>query len=149
MTELRMTDPELREIYRKVRTIAVVGASGNPGKPAYAIPAYLQSQGYRIIPVNPRGGELYGQRVYPSAPEIPEPVDLVDVFRPPAEAEAVVRDTAELAAAIIWFQPGTHTPEAVRQARNAGLTVVTGLCLGATHGRLGLGPGPERPGRAT
>lgn len=139
-----MTDEELRVIYRRSTTIAVVGASGTEGKPSHRIPRYLQSQGYQIIPVNPRHRELYGERAYASLRELDVPVDIVDVFRPPAEAEEVAGDAVALGAGVLWFQPGTDTAEAVRIARVGGLTVVTGECLGSTHGRLGLGPGPPR-----
>ncbi|MPZ27892.1 MAG: CoA-binding protein [Micromonosporaceae bacterium] len=130
-----------------MRTIAVVGASADPRKPAHAIPAYLQSQGFRIIPVNPRGGELFGERAYRSLAEVDVPIDVVDVFRPPAEAEQVARDTVASGAPVLWFQPGTETAAAVRLATEAGVTVVTGHCLGEAHGRLGLGPGPPPPAR--
>jgi predicted CoA-binding protein len=133
---------ELLEIYRRARTIAVVGASASRGKAAHAIPAYLQSQGYRIVPVNPRGGEILGERAYPSLREVDLPVDVVDVFRPPQEAVAVARDAIAVGADVLWFQPGTHTEEAVRLARDAGLTVVAERCMGEMHGELGLGPGP-------
>jgi predicted CoA-binding protein len=133
---------ELLEIYRRARTIAVVGASASRGKAAHAIPAYLQSQGYRIVPVNPRGGEILGERAYPSLCEVDLPVDVVDVFRPPEEAVAVARDAIAVGADVLWFQPGTHTEEAVRLARDAGLTVVAERCMGEMHGELGLGPGP-------
>jgi uncharacterized protein len=132
----------LLRIYRQTRTIAVVGASANPQKPAHKIPAYLRSQGYRIVPVNPRGGELLGERAYRSLLEVPAPVDAVDVFRPPAEAETVARDAVAIGAKVLWFQPGTHTEKAVRLAAEAGLEVVADRCLGETHGELGLGPGP-------
>jgi uncharacterized protein len=133
---------ELLEIYRRARTIAVVGASASRGKAAHAIPAYLQSQGYRIVPVNPRDGEILGERAYPSLREVDLPVEVVDVFRPPGEAVAVARDAIVVGADVLWFQPGTHTEEAVRVARDAGLTVVAERCMGETHGELGLGPGP-------
>jgi predicted CoA-binding protein len=133
---------ELLEIYRRARTIAAVGASASRGKAAHAIPAYLQSQGYRIVPVNPRGGEILGERAYPSLREVDLPVDVVDVFRPPEEAVAVARDAIAVGADVLWFQPGTHTEEAVRLARDAGLTVVAERCMGEMHGELGLGPGP-------
>jgi predicted CoA-binding protein len=133
---------ELLEIYRRARTIAVVGASASRGKAAHAIPAYLQSQGYRIVPVNPRGGEILGERAYPSLREVDLPVDVVEVFRPPEEAVAVARDAIAVGADVLWFQPGTHTEEAVRLARDAGLTVVAERCMGEMHGELGLGPGP-------
>jgi uncharacterized protein len=132
----------LLRIYRQTRTIAVVGASANPRKPAHKIPAYLRSQGYRIVPVNPRGGELLGERAYRSLLEVPAPVDAVDVFRPPAEAETVARDAVAVGAKVLWFQPGTHTENAVRLAAEAGLEVVADRCMGETHGELGLGPGP-------
>jgi uncharacterized protein len=134
---------ELVRLYRQTRTIAVVGASANADKPAHRIPRYLQAQGYRIVPVNPRGGELLGERVHRSLLEVPAPVDVVDVFRPPAEAETVARDAVAIGAKVLWFQPGTHTDEAVRLAAKAGLEVVADRCMGETHGELGLGPGPD------
>jgi alkanesulfonate monooxygenase SsuD/methylene tetrahydromethanopterin reductase-like flavin-dependent oxidoreductase (luciferase family) len=137
------SNEDLLRIYRETKTIAVVGASADEAKPAHAIPAYLQSQGYRIVPVNPRGGELFGDRVYRSLRDVDVPVDVIDVFRPPTEAEEVAREAIALGAKTLWFQPGTHTSEAVRLASRAGLTVVWGLCMGATHGALGLGPGPH------
>jgi uncharacterized protein len=133
----------LLRIYRQTRTIAVVGASANPQKPAHKIPAYLRSQGYRIVPVNPRGGELLGERAYRSLLEVPGPVDVVDVFRPPAEAETVAQDAVAVGAKVLWFQPGTHTEKAVRLAAEAGLEVVADRCMGEAHGELGLGPGPD------
>lgn len=136
---------ELLDIYRNTRTIAVVGASGNAEKDAHEIPRYLQSQGYRVIPVNPRGGEILGEHAYQSLSDIPIPVDVVDVFRPPAEAEAIARDAIAIGARVLWFQLETHTDEAVRMAREAGLTVVADMCMGATHRLLGLGPGPREP----
>ena len=71
------------------------------------------------------------------------PIDVVDVFRPPVDAAAIARQAVEARPRVLWFQPGTDSPEAVPVATQAGLTVVTGRCLGATHGRLGLGPGPD------
>ncbi|HEY3208313.1 MAG TPA: CoA-binding protein [Actinomycetota bacterium] len=133
---------DLLRIYDETRTIAVVGASATGDKPGNEIPRYLQAQGYRIIPVNPRGGEIFGERVYHSLSEVSVPVDAVDVFRPPGEAEAVAREAIASGAKVLWFQPGTHTDDAVRLAREAGLTVVSGRCMGVTHGQLGLGPGP-------
>ncbi len=139
----RPTARELVRVYEHTKTIAVVGASANESKAANAIPGYLQSQGYRIIPVNPRGGEIFGERVYPSLRDVDVPIDVVDVFRPPAEAGAVARDAIATGASVVWFQPGTHTDEAARIAASAGLTVVTGRCMGALHAQLGLGPGPS------
>ncbi|MFN2543840.1 MAG: CoA-binding protein [Actinomycetota bacterium] len=135
-------EDELRRIYDETKTIAVVGASGDPTKPGHEIPRYLRGQGYRIIPVSPKGGELLGETVRTSLDEIDEPVDAVDVFRPPPEAMAIAEGAAKIGAKVLWFQEGTDAEEAVEYARNAGLTVIHGRCMGATHGQLGLGPGP-------
>ncbi len=137
------TRQELLELYAKTRTIAVVGASTKEDRPAHLIPRYLGSQGYRIVPVNPRGGELFGERVLPSLRAVDVRIDVVDVFRPPAEAEAVAREAIGVGAKVLWFQPGTYSPEAVELAAAAGLTVVAERCMGETHGELGLGPGPD------
>jgi len=136
---------ELLRVYQVGRPIGVVGASDNPAKAAHRVPAYLQSQGYRIIPVNPRGGEIFGEPVARSLTEIDEPVDVVDVFRPPAEAEDVARAAIAVGLKVLWFQPGTHTEQAVQLGREAGLEVIFGICMGATHGFLGLGVGPRNP----
>jgi predicted CoA-binding protein len=139
----RVTREMLLRIYDETKTIAVVGASTTEGKPGHDIPRYLRSQGYRIIPVNPRGGEILGERSYGSLREIDEHVNVVDVFRPPEEAERIARDAIAVGADVLWFQPGTHTEEAASLASDAGLTVVTRRCMGVTHGWLGLGPGPH------
>ena len=136
---------ELLRIYRDTRTIAVVGASDDRSKPAGYIPAYLQSQGYRIIPVNPVRDTVLGEPTVKALSDISEPVDVVDVFRPAAEGPGIARDAAAIGANVIWFQPGTQSAEASAIAREAGLTVITRLCMGATHGILGLGPGPHEP----
>jgi uncharacterized protein len=143
-----MLDPALRErlsfIYAATNTIAVVGASADPTKPAHVIPRYLQSQGYRILPVNPRGGELFGEQVFRSLAEIDVPVDVVDVFRPAEEAPEIARQATAIGAKGLWLQVGIESDEARRQAEAAGLTVVMNRCMGATHAELGLGPGPDR-----
>lgn len=133
---LRLSSHELVQIFERTKTIAVVGASADEAKVANAIPSYLQSQGYRIIPVNPRGGEIFGERVYPRLREVELPVDVVDVFRPPAESESVAHEAIAIGAKVLWFQPGTHTDQAARVAAAAGLTVVTGRCIGVTHAQL-------------
>lgn len=140
MTELSRDD--LRQIYEQTTTIAVVGASRTPGKPAHEIPAYLQYQGFRILPVSPRGGEILEEPAYASLSDIDVPVDVVDVFRPPQEAAEVARAAVALGPKVLWFQPGTESEEGVRIGEEAGLTVVWGRCMGETHEELGLGPGP-------
>ena len=141
------THEELLRIYTKPKTIAVVGASTTPGKAGHDIPAYLQSQGYRIVPVNPRAGEIFGVRAFASLRDVDVPIDVVEVFRPPNEALAVARDAVAIGAKVIWFQNGTDTDEAAAVAAAGGLGVVRGRCMGVTHGLLGLGPGPH-PKRA-
>jgi predicted CoA-binding protein len=137
---------ELRRIYAKPKTIAVVGASDTPGKPSHDIPLYLKSQGYRIVPVNPRGGEILGEKAFASLREVDAPIDIVEVFRPPEEAETVARAAVAAGAKVLWFQPDTESDEAVRALADEDIVVITGRCMGVTHGLLGLGPGPHRPG---
>jgi hypothetical protein len=136
------SDDELTEIYRGSRRIVVVGASESLGTPANSVPRYLQEQGYRILPVDPRGGEILGERTHRSLAEITPPADVVCVFAPPTEALDLVREAVAGGAGVLWYQPGTHTGTAVRVAVEAGLLVVSGRCIGETHRELGLGPGP-------
>lgn len=133
---VNQTDEQLIEIYRSTRTIAVVGASANPAKPAHTIPAYLQSQGYRIIPVSPGGGEIFGERVVESLADITDPVDVVDVFRPPREVPEIARQAVKAGAKVLWLQAGIVSEEAAQIARAGGLDVVMDTCMGATHRRL-------------
>jgi uncharacterized protein len=139
----RQSRADLLRIYRETSTIAVVGASTKPGRPAHDIPAYLHAHGYRILPVNPRGGELFGEKVHRSLAEIDEAVDVVDVFRPPEEGPEIAHKAASIGAKVVWFQPGTQSAEATAVATDAGLVVVTRFCMGSLHGALGLGPGPD------
>jgi uncharacterized protein len=136
---------ELLDIYRATRTIAVVGASSTEEKPSHLIPLYLQSQGYRILPVNPHGGELFGEVVYRSLAEITVPVDVVDVFRPAQETPEIAREAIKIGAKVLWLQLGIESEEARHIAEAAGLTVIMNKCMGAMHGVLGLGPGPHAP----
>jgi predicted CoA-binding protein len=134
---------QLARIFANTTTIAVVGASGDPAKPAHQIPRYLQRQGYRIIPVNPRGGELFGEPVARSLAEVDGPVDVVDVFRPSEETPEIAREAAEIGAKVLWLQLGIESEEARKIAESAGLTVVMNRCMGEAHRQLGLGPGPD------
>ena len=140
-------DASLRErlagIFAEAKTNAVVGASADPSKPAHAIPRYLQRQGYRILPVNPRGGELLGEPVARSLAEVDGPIDVVEVFRPAEEAPRIAREAVEVGAKVLWLQLGIVSQEARQVAEAAGLTVVMNRCMGETHGLLGLGPVPD------
>lgn len=137
------SDDELRRIYAETKTIVVVGASNDESKAANEIPRYLQGQGFRIVPVNPRGGEILGERAYPSLTEVDVPVDVVDVFRPSEETPAIARDAVAIGAKVLWLQTGIESEEAERIAQEGGLTTVMNMCMGVTHRRLGLGPGPH------
>jgi len=130
----------LTGIYRETRTIAVVGASADEAKAAYRIPGYLQRQGYRIRPVNPRGGTILGEPVAESLADVDGPVDVVDVFRPAAEAVDIARQAVAIGAKVLWLQLGVTSDEARQIAEDGGLTVVMDRCMGATHRELGLGP---------
>jgi uncharacterized protein len=134
---------ELRKIYEDTKTIAVVGASDDERKPAHSIPRYLQREGFRIIPVNPRGGEILGERAYTSLAEIDEPIDVVDVFRPSEETPGVARQAVDAGAKVLWLQEGIESEEAERIATDGGLKVVMNRCMGETHHQLKLGPGPR------
>ncbi len=132
---------ELLRIYESIVTIAAVGASADPDKDAHTVPRYLQEHGYRILPVNPRGGEILGEPVVASLADVTDPIDVVDVFRPPAEGPAIAEAAAAVGARIVWFQPGTESEEATRVGLDAGLTVIAGHCMRATHRLLGLEAG--------
>ncbi|HTZ19828.1 MAG TPA: CoA-binding protein [Opitutaceae bacterium] len=129
-------DDGLRRILREARTIAVVGLSGDSAKPSHEVAAYLQAQGYRIIPVNPRGGVILGETVYADLRAVPEPVDLVDVFRPAAACLEVARAAVAVGAKTLWLQLGIVNDEAAALAHAAGLAVVMDRCTLREHRRL-------------
>lgn len=131
-----VTDEQLAEIYRSTRVIAVVGASTDASKPAHRIPAYLRSQGFRIIPVNPGSDEVLGEQAVDSLADIAEPVDVVDVFRPSEETPDIAREAVTIGAKVLWLQEGIESEEAATIARDGGLGVVMDTCMGATHRRL-------------
>ncbi|MDM4722358.1 CoA-binding protein [Micromonospora sp. WMMA1363] len=118
--------------------IAVVGASRDPRKAAHSVPAKMQRYGWRIIPVNPIADELFDERVYRSLSEIPHPVDLVDVFRPAADAVEVVRETVAIGAPAVWLQLGIVSAEARRIAEEAGIDYVEDRCLVVERAAAGL-----------
>jgi uncharacterized protein len=130
---VHLTEEQYRRFYADAKTIAVVGASDNPQKAAHGIPAYLRREGYRIIPVNPKGGEMFGEKVRTSLAEIDDPVDAVDVFRPSEETPDIARQAAAIGAKVLWLQEGIHSDEAQRIAEEAGMTFVSDTCMGHTH----------------
>ncbi|MBI5243954.1 MAG: CoA-binding protein [Elusimicrobia bacterium] len=113
--------------------IAVVGCSPKPERPSNQVASYLIDVGYRVIPVNPACGEILGEKCYPSLLDIPEPVDVVDVFRKREHAQEVVRQAVRIKAKGVWLQDGVDTPEAVELARAGGLKVVANDCIMRQH----------------
>ena len=126
----------LRRILATNRTIAVVGLSADWFRPSYFAAKYMQEHGYRIIPVNPKYDEILGEKCYPSLAAIPEPVDLVDVFRKPADAPAIAREAVAIGAKTLWLQIGVVSDEARQIAEAAGLTVVMDRCVKIEYARL-------------
>ena len=123
------------EILRQAKTIAVVGLSANRSRPSYGVAKYMQSQGYRIIPVNPREREILGETSYPSLAAIPFPVDVVDVFRAPDAVPAIARESVDIGAKALWLQFGVISPEGAEIAAEGGLRVVMDRCMKVEHAR--------------
>jgi O-acetylhomoserine (thiol)-lyase len=136
---LAYTDARLRGILGRVRTIAVVGASANWNRPSTFVMRYLQTKGYRTFPVNPglAGQKLLGETVYASLRDIPEPVDMVDIFRAPEHVGPVVDEAIAIGAKVVWMQLGIRNDEAAARAEAAGIDVVMDRCAKIEFGRLG------------
>ena len=126
------TDP-IYELLSRVKIIAVVGLSDSPLRPSHGVSAYMQAQGYRIIPVNPQIEEALGQKSYRSLLDVPEKVDLVDVFRRPEFADEIVEQAIQLKIPAIWLQEGVINERAAEKARNAGMFVVMDRCILKEH----------------
>jgi len=124
-----------RQILDSVKTIAVVGLSSYPTKPSYEVSAYMQRQGYRIIPVNPREAEVLGEKAYADLESIPEPVDLVNVFRRPAQTPEVVKSAVAIGAKAVWLQLGIANEEARALAVEAGVPYIEDRCVLIEHRR--------------
>jgi O-acetylhomoserine (thiol)-lyase len=133
------SDAQIRAVLERVRTIAMVGASSNWNRPSYFVMKYLQGKGYRVIPVNPgnAGQQLLGETVYASLREVPEPIDMVDVFRPASEAPGIVEDAIAIGAPVVWMQLGIRNDEAAARGEAAGLEIIMNRCPKIEFGRLG------------
>ena len=132
-------DQMMKDILLSAKTIASVGLSSNPGKESYGIVQYLQSQGYRVIPVNPTADEILGEKAYPDLESVPEQIDVVQIFRRPEDVPPVVDSAIKAGAKAVWMQEGIVHEEAAQKARQAGLQVVMDACMRVTHRRL-IGP---------
>ncbi|MCZ6512216.1 MAG: CoA-binding protein [Alphaproteobacteria bacterium] len=138
MEPLYYPDWQIRRILRDTDVIAMVGASTNWNRPSYFAMKYLQEKGFRIIPVNPRaeGEELLGETVYANLKDIPEPVEMVDIFQRSDRAPAVVDEAIAIGAKIVWMQLTVRHDEAAKKAEDAGLTVIMDRCPKIEFGRL-------------
>ncbi len=133
-----MTNEEqqtIEKILRTAKTIATVGFSADPAKPSHTVPAYLDSQGYRVIPVNPKVEEALGEKGYASLADVPDAIDVVQIFRPGAEAGPIVDAAIAAGAGAVWMQIGVINEEAAARARAAGLDVVMNQCMKVQHSR--------------
>jgi len=125
-----------KEILESCKTIAIVGLSPNESRPSNHVAAYLQSQGYRIIPVNPAAKVILGEKCYPDLLSIHDEVDVVDIFRRSEEVPQVVEDAIKIKARAIWMQEGVINREAASRAQKAGLKVVMDKCMYKEHARI-------------
>ncbi len=133
-------EDQVLELLRQAKTVAVVGLSDNPDRASYGVSAYLQSKGYRVLPVNPRVREVLGEKAYSSLTEAArkERIDIVDVFRRPDAVPAIVDEVLALGIPALWLQESVVHPEAAEKARAAGVVVVMDRCILKEHRRYGL-----------
>jgi predicted CoA-binding protein len=124
------------EILRKYRTIAVVGLSPNRLRPSHGVSQYMKSQGYRIIPVNPGHEEILGEKAFRRLEDIPEPVEIVNIFRRSDQVGPVVDSAIAIGAKVVWMQEGIENEEAAQKARAAGLDVVMDRCILKEHRKI-------------
>src|SRR5687768_6407879 len=136
MPHTNPSDDRLKQLLTSATTIAIVGVSSNPEKPSYGVMQRLQKAGYKVIPVNPRETEILGERSYPSLVDVPERIDIVDVFRRAEDTPPIADEAITIGAKALWLQSGIANEEAAARASAAGLTVVMNTCIGETHARL-------------
>ncbi|WP_245629018.1 CoA-binding protein [Alicyclobacillus shizuokensis] len=138
---MTVSDADLTQIMGSAHTIAVVGLSDNPARPSYEVASYQQSQGYRIIPVNPNVNEVLGHKSVPSLSAVSDPVDIVDVFVRSDRVPQVVDDAIAKGVRTLWLQPGVRNEAAEQKAAAAGIQVIRDRCFAREHRRL-LGRAP-------
>jgi uncharacterized protein len=127
---------QLSDILQQSHTIAVIGLSGKRFRPSYGVAEYMQRAGYRIIPVNPREPQVLGETSYPDLDSVPDPIDIVDIFRRSEFVPEIVEAAIRKGAKVIWMQEGVIHEDAARRAMSAGLTVVMDRCILKDHRRL-------------
>jgi predicted CoA-binding protein len=138
MSHVNPTDDDLRTLLTSATTIAMVGASANPERPSYGIMKRMLAAGYRVIPVNPKEAEVLGQKAYASLADIPDRIDIVDVFRKSEDTPGIADEAVAIGAKTLWLQAGVTNEDAAARATAGGLTVVMDRCIGATHKALGI-----------
>jgi uncharacterized protein len=136
MSHTNPSDEELKELLTDATVIAMVGASSDPDKTSNGIMRKLQHAGYRVIPVNPTETEILGERSYPSLVDVPERIDIVDVFRRAEDTPAIADEAVTIGAKVLWLQTGIASEDAAERATKGGLTVVMDACIGATYSLL-------------
>jgi len=127
-------DP-IAEVLKRHHTIGVVGLSSDPGRPSYGVAQYMRSVGYRIIPVNPNETEVLGEKSYARLEDVPEKIEIVNIFRRPEEVSPAVEGAIRIAAKVVWMQLGIEHRVAAEKARTAGLIVVMDACIFVEHKR--------------
>ncbi|HIE36862.1 TPA: CoA-binding protein [Candidatus Geothermarchaeota archaeon] len=130
-----VSDEEIREIYRVYRKIAVVGMSRNPDKPSHYVPRYLMERGYEIYPINPTADEILGKKVYKSISDLPEDVEILNVFRPSEEIPGIVDEALKKNFKVIWLQEGIYNEDIIK-AREKGVTTIWNRCMMKEYKRL-------------
>jgi len=130
-----MSDEEIRSLLSTAKTIAVVGLSAKAWRPSHGVSEYMQSRGYRIIPVNPNLTEALGEKAYARLEDVPGPVDIVNIFRRPEAVEPIVDAAIKMGARMVWMQEGVIHHGAADKARRAGLAVVMDRCILKEHRR--------------
>lgn len=130
------TNNELKSILESAKTVAVVGLSNNPDKTVYQISKIMQQQGYRIIPVNPTVDEVLGEKAYPSLQDVPDKIDIINVFRRPEYLPEVAKNAAETECRVFWAQQGIVNEEAYRYLKEKDFTVIMDLCIKVVHSVL-------------
>ena len=124
------------KILNEYRTVAIVGLSPDPSRPSHRVAKYLDRHGFRVIPVNPDAQEILGKRSYPDMSSVPEPIEIVDIFRRSEEVVPIVDEAIKIGAKVVWMQEGVINEKAASMARDAGLLVVMDRCMFKEHQRL-------------
>ena len=133
---MAIADERLRELLRQAKTIAVVGLSDDPSRASFGVSRYMQRSGYRIIPVNPNVSEVHGERAYAGLADLPEPPDVINVFRRSEHVAELVEPAIASSAKLFWTQLGVRDDEAARKLEAAGMAVIQDRCLMIEHLRL-------------